>query len=377
MASKRDYYEVLGVSRNASQDEIKRAFRQLAMKYHPDRNKSPDATEKFKEINEAYEVLSDENKRARYDQFGHEAVNGGGGFHGNPFEGMGGFEDFDLGDIINSYFTSSSRRNGQSRNNIPFNLDIQAKIKLSFKDSVLGCHYEAEATIYKKCSHCHGTGGETNSDVITCPVCKGKGFVVTQHRTRLGIMQSQTTCSHCGGTGKVIKDKCHVCGGKKYVKETKRISFDIPPGIHSGETIRLTGYGNVWDREGDMFLTVEVTPSKIFKRQNNVVVVNVKVDPLDAIVGGTIKVPTPYGLKDLKIKPLTANGEQYTLGGFGIKNSHKHFFNKSNGDLLVNIVYANPRHYGHAALEKIKELIGDNVNIDVEKYYKQAKEEIE
>lgn len=387
---KRDYYEVLGVAKNASLDEIKRAFRKLAMKYHPDRNKEPDAEQKFKEINEAYQVLSDNEKRNIYDQFGFDGLNQNGFSNENinPFDifnsffrgqnGSGGFhfnfggDDDDEDNIFSSFFGGRSRR--KAKKGPGFSLNIQAQATISFIDSVLGTEKEFTIPIKKVCDECNGVGGK---DFKTCDKCNGTGYVVTQTRTFIGVMQTQTTCPKCKGTGKIIKTKCPKCGGSGYLEAKDKITVQIPAGIENGQTIVVNNKGNEIDgRKGDLYITIFVEPSRIFKRQGNVIIANVLVDPLRAICGGIINVPTPYGIKQIRIKPNTANGEQITLNNYGIKNIKSRMFGQqSNGDLKLNIVYSRPNSYNSKQLEKISDL-ADIENSEVNEYNKMLEKEL-
>ncbi|MBP5256822.1 MAG: molecular chaperone DnaJ [Mycoplasma sp.] len=387
--TKRDYYEVLGVAKNASLEEIKRAFRKLAMKYHPDRNKEPDAEQKFKEINEAYQVLSDSEKRNVYDQFGFDGLNQN-GFSGeniNPFDifnsffrghgNNGGFHfsfdgDDEDDDIFSSFFSGRSRK--KTNKGSGFSANIQAQATISFIDSVLGVEKEFTIPIKKVCNECHGIGGK---DFKTCDKCNGTGYIVTQTRTFIGIMQTQTTCPKCKGTGKIIKSKCPKCNGTGYLEDNDKITIQIPPGIENGQTIVLNSKGNeINGRKGNLYITIFVEPSKIFKRQGNTIIANVLIDPLRAICGGIINVPTPYGIKQIKIKPNTANGEQITLSNYGIKNIKSRMFGqKSNGDLKLNIVYSRPNSYNSKQLEKILDLANIENN-EVNEYNKMLEKEL-
>lgn len=382
--NKRDYYEVLGVTKNATQDDIKKAFRKLAMQYHPDRNKAPDAEAKFKEINEAYEILGDEDKRKKYDQFGFAGVNeqagygGGGGFEdifsqmfrngrggnthfefgGDDEEGGGGFED-----IFSQFFGGGGRK---SQNKQPDN-NIHASITITFIEMVKGTNRDIKYQYKQNCSHCHGTGAETNSDLKTCSHCNGRGRVITQQRTPFGNIQSETTCPYCHGTGKIITKKCSKCNGKGYVDGERNLKVNIPAGISNGDTIRINDAGNEYNgRVGQLFLKINVLQSNIFERIGDKIYVKTLVDPLIAIVGGNISVPTPYGFKEIKIKERTKNGEEITLSNLGI-NQRK--------DLIVKIIYAKPNYYNNNELEKMKEF-SNKTNNDVEEFKKIAEKEI-
>lgn len=395
MANKRDYYEVLGISKSASQDDIKHAFRRMAMKYHPDRNKAPDAEEKFKEINEAYEVLSDPNKRQTYDQFGFDGLNNQ-GFTGagNPFDvfnqffggGRGGqnvhfsfggddegnpFEDI-FGSVFGGGRSQRTRRNTEEK---LYDLDINARFGITFIESILGCTKKIKYKIKKTCPECNGSGASKEPGSIhVCENCGGSGVVTRQQRTPFGVVQSQGICPKCHGAGKIIHKVCSTCGGAKFLEAETEIEINIPAGIKNGETLAFYDKGNIIkSKTGNLNITFFVQSSDIFKREGNNIIVNVLVDPLKAITGGTISVPTPYGSKNIELRPSTANGETITLSGYGIKNVKKGLFNH-NSDLIVKIIYAKPNRYSSSDLNKIKDL-SDQTNPEVEKYYKDAQKE--
>ncbi len=391
--NKRDYYEVLNISRSATADEIKKAFRKLAMKYHPDRNKEPDAEEKFKEINEAYEVLSDPQKRQTYDAYGFDGLNSNGFTGGrNPFDifneffggqgtnvNFGGDFGDNIEDFISGIFGGRRSRGKKQTNTVPYDLDIHAQLKISFLQSIEGIKKKVSLNVKKTCDHCHGKGYEKDSDVSTCTNCNGTGFVIKQQRSFLGIMQTQSVCPKCNGTGKIISKKCPKCNGKKYIDKTIDIDLEIKPGINSGEVLVFEGKGNSFGTNiGNLYIEVLVEESNFFRRRNNDIYTNAYVDPLLAITGGTIQIPTPYGLKEIKIAPGTGNGEQITVSGLGVKNSYKTFLNR-HGDLIVNIVYTKPARYTKEEINKLKEFIKkDNVETNsyiqkFTKYYNDSK----
>jgi molecular chaperone DnaJ len=395
MANKRDYYDVLGVNKNASQDDIKRAFRKMAMQYHPDRNKAPDAEARFKEINEAYEVLSDNSKRQTYDQFGHDGLNQQGFSGGNPFDifnqffrgaggGQGGVhfsfgrddEDGGLGDIFGSFF-GGGRRQTRRKQQL-YDLNIEANFTISFLDSIVGKSHNIKLKIKKICPTCKGTGADDPSAVKTCPQCNGKGSVVTRSRTILGIMESRQVCPQCHGSGKIITKPCHTCHGRKFIEQEEIIVVDVPAGIQNGQTLQLSKKGNHGENGiGDLYLNIYVQPSKIFKRKDNVIYAFVLIDPIMAITGGHIKIPTPYGIKEIDIKPNTANGEEITVSGFGVKGiKHRMFGSNANGDLIVKVEYARPARYSKHDLERLREINKHMENSDVDNYYKLIEKEI-
>ncbi|GHU51719.1 chaperone protein DnaJ [Bacilli bacterium] len=386
MATKRDYYEVLGISKNASADDIKKAFRKLAMQYHPDRNKSPDAESKFKEINAAYEVLSDPQKRQNYDQFGHAGAEGQfGGGHGGGFEDIfsqmfnggrqssGGFED-----IFSGMFGGGQRRSTRRSTQEEFDLDIRASLQISFIESILGTTKKIKYNINEVCDECNGTGISNEPGASeTCPYCHGTGVVTQQQRTPFGIIQSQTECPHCHGVGKIIKKPCKKCGGKKYIKKQIDLDIKIQPGIRNGNIIQYSNQGNIQkNKKGNLYLTINVTPSRIFDIKGNSVYTEAVVDPITAITGGTIKIPTPYGIKEVQLKPNTYNGEQITVGDYGIKNAKSKILSNSNGDLVVTIVYAKPKNYNKDKLAQLRN-INDGTNSEVDNFINKVRKEIE
>jgi molecular chaperone DnaJ len=369
-ANKRDYYVVLGVNKTASQDEIKKAFRKLAMQYHPDRNKAADAEAKFKEINEAYEVLSDETKRQRYDQFGHAGANEqsfggqGGGFEdifdmfrgGN--QGGGGFED-----IFNMFNGGGQRRQNRSQQNQEDSLDISANMTISFKDSILATNKTIKYKIDEVCDKCHGTGASDEANSMqTCQHCHGTGYIISQQRTMFGTMQTQNVCPYCHGTGKIISKPCSKCHGKGKISKDIELDIVIQPGIKNNDVIEFKDKGNISkNKKGNLYLTIRIQSSRVFERKGNTIYTQALVDPIDAITGGIIKIPTPYGMKEVKLKENTYNGEEITVSGYGIKNKSKVF---GSGDLIVTVVYAKPKYYTKNDIDKLKQInIGDNKNV--------------
>lgn len=365
MANKRDYYDVLGINKSASTDEIKKAFRTLAKKYHPDVNKAADAEEKFKEINEAYEVLSDPQKRQAYDQFGHQSTQGcqgASGFSGFEFEGMG-----DLDDIINqmfggfSGFSSSSRSSRQqSRNEI--NPDIELILKINFIDAIKGGDKKIVYTRKKNCSSCNGTGSEDKSGAEECPTCHGHGYVTREVRTGFGVMSSQQICTNCDGIGTVIKNKCKKCKGKKLVDEEVKLTISIPAGIDQGDQLTVSNRGNeIGKNIGNLYLHVDILPSKYFQRQGNDIYVIGYVDPLLAIVGGKTKVVSPYGEVEIDIPANTRDEDKVRVPGYGVKNERKKLlFNNSAGNLIVTIKFAKPNPLSKSEVEVIKKILASN-----------------
>lgn len=336
MANKRDYYEVLGVSKTASADEIKRAYRKLAKKYHPDLNKEPDAEEKFKEVQEAYEVLFDENKRAAYDRYGHAAFDqtagaGAGGFNAGGF----GFEDVDLSDIFGSFFgggaSQRSRRTGPMQGEDRF-----MQVTIDFMDAINGKKMDIKLNLDEQCPHCHGTGAKDPSDMQTCSRCNGTGTVETQQRTPFGTFVNRSTCPDCGGTGKTIRNKCPHCGGKGYINKNVTVELNIPAGINSHQQLRMAGKGHRGVNggpNGDLYVEINVKPHAHFIRDGRNILITVPISAIDAILGCTIDVPTVYGEVELKIPEGTQHGQKFRLRGKGVKDLRT----DNKGDEIVTV----------------------------------------
>lgn len=328
MAEKRDYYEVLGVKKNATKDEIKSAYRKLAKTYHPDNKETGDET-KFKEVQEAYDILYDDNKRSTYDQFGHAAFEQAGGNPGaNPFQGgFGGFGGFggdgvDLGDIFSSFFgggrRSSANTSGPRRGD-----DILQRVKIDFMDAINGRDIEITLDHDETCKTCGGTGAKSPSDIQTCSNCRGRGTVRIQRQTILGAMTSEETCSTCGGSGKTIANKCPDCNGKGYNRTRIKMPVHIPAGINSGQQIRKQGYGERGRNggpNGDLYVEILVKEHSYFQRDGNNIHIEIPVDMVDACLGVKVDVPTVYGDKELSIPEGTQPGQILRMKGCGIKD---------------------------------------------------------
>lgn len=317
--AKRDYYEVLGVSKNASEDEIKKAYRQLAKKYHPDINKEPDAEEKFKEINEAYEVLSDPNKKSQYDQFGfagnQQGFGGQGGF-------QGGFGDFsDLGDIFGSFFGGGFKSGSRSRSQR--GADLEVEMTITFEESVSGCKKKINVSVDDECTQCGGTGAYSKSDIKTCEKCRGTGTVFVQTRSIFGTVQQQSVCPRCGGKGQEILKKCEKCQGKGTVRKNKEVEVKVPAGINTGQSLRMAGFGQAGENggeKGDLFINFKVKPHKVFKRDGNDIILTIPVSYTQMALGDTVEVPTPYGDVKLKIPAGTQSGTKFRIRGKGMQD---------------------------------------------------------
>ena len=367
MATKRDYYEVLGVSKTATEDEIKKAYRKLAMKYHPDHNKEPGAEEKFKEINEAQSVLLDAQKRAAYDRYGHSAVDGSapgaGGFDGG-FGGAGfGFDGVDLGDIFSSFFGGGARGGRSASSSEPRKgADRYIQLNIDFMDSVFGKKVTIPFTYDELCSSCNGTGAKSASDFITCPTCNGRGRVVTEQRTILGIMRNETVCSHCKGKGKIVKEKCSTCNGSGYTKKKTDLDITVPAGISSGQQLRVAGKGEKGINggpNGDLYIEIQVKKHDLFERRGKDVYMTLELSNIDAILGATIDVPTPYGDVELAIPEGSQYGDVLKIKGKGFKDLKS----SSTGDQYVTLKVTNPKKLSKEERElyvKLRSLQGGN-----------------
>ena len=356
MAEKKDYYEILGVSKTATDDELKKAFRKKAKQWHPDANPNnkKEAEAKFKEVNEAYEVLSNPQKRQMYDQFG-TADPQQAGFGGGPFGGGNGyysystsdFGDFgDLGDIFSSFFgggfggqRSSSRRNNGPRKGEDLNIGID----ISFEESFLGVEKEIIVTRQETCSYCNGTGAKKGTNPIKCPTCNGTGNVTSYQNTILGRVQTRRTCSDCHGTGEIIKEPCENCHGKGTIRKTPKVKIKIPAGINDNQTVVLRGEGNPGVKggpAGDLYITVRVRKSSIFKRDGNSVYCDIPVTITQATLGAELEIPMVDGSKEkYKIPEATQTGTQFTIRGKGFKSINS----SMQGNFIFRVVLQTPK----------------------------------
>lgn len=356
MADKKDYYEILGVSKTATDDELKKAFRKKAKQWHPDANPNnkKEAEAKFKEVNEAYEVLSNPQKRQMYDQFG-TADPQQAGFGGGPFGGGNGyysystsdFGDFgDLGDIFSSFFgggfggqRSSSRRNNGPRKGEDLNIGID----ISFEESFLGVEKEIIVTRQETCSHCNGTGAKKGTNPIKCPTCNGTGNVTSYQNTILGRVQTRRTCSDCHGTGEIIKEPCENCHGKGTIRKSPKVKVKIPAGINDNQTVVLRGEGNPGVKggpAGDLYITVRVRKSSIFKRDGNSVYCDIPVTITQATLGAELEIPMVDGSKEkYKIPEATQTGTQFTIRGKGFKSINS----SMQGNFIFRVVVQTPK----------------------------------
>ena len=347
MADKKDYYEVLGVDRGASDDEIKKAYRKAAKKYHPDLNPGDkEAEAHFKEASEAYEILSDSGKRARYDQFGHAGVDpnyGAGGPGGGA--GFGGFGDFgDLGDIFSSFFGGGFGGGGRSNPNAPRRgNDTSASITLTFEEAAKGCEKTIKVTRIETCSDCGGSGAEKGSSPKTCGHCHGTGQVRVTQQTPFGAMQTARVCDHCGGSGKIIDKPCRTCNGNGRVRRATERKIDIPAGIDDGQIINIRGGGDAGANggpSGDLRVNINVRPHPIFERSGFDVFCEIPITFTQAALGDEITVPTLDGKVKFTIHEGTQPGDEFKLKGKGIKRLNYSGF----GDQYVKIVLEVPKN---------------------------------
>lgn len=324
MADKRDYYEVLGLDRSASDNDIKKAYRTLAKKYHPDLNKAPDAADKFKEIQEAYEVLSDAQKRAAYDQYGFAGVDPQQGFQG--FNGFSGFDGFgNINDIFDSFFgggggfSRSQRTTGPRKGS-----DRIMTLRIDFMDAINGVTKNINLDMEEQCSECLGTGARSKDDIKVCPTCHGSGRVLRQQQTMFGMMQSESACPDCKGTGKKIEKACTRCKGKGYLKKKIQVEVNIPAGIQTGQQLRIQGKGERGidgGPNGDLYIEVIVNEDSHFIRDGKDILITIPISAIDATLGCKVDVPTVYGDVELTIPAGTQPNQKFRLRGKGVKDT--------------------------------------------------------
>lgn len=342
---KRDYYEVLAVGRNATPEDLKKAFRKQALKFHPDRNKEADASDRFKEVNEAYQVLSDPQRKAQYDQFGHAGVNGQAGRGFDGFEGFGGF-----GDIFDSFFGGSTR---QASNR---GADLEFRINVSFRDAAFGVPRELELTRMEQCERCAGKRSEPGTNVVECATCHGEGRVRRTQRTFFGQFQQVTSCPTCRGEGQTVKVACKKCAGRGTERKTRRIEVQIPAGVEHGTRLIVRGEGEIGGRggqSGDLYVHVGVDRDKTFSRSGNDVVTTAKVNMAMAALGGVISVETLDGPMEIRIKPGTQTGAISRIKNAGIPHMGG---SKRRGDHLVELRVVTPSKLDDRQTELLREL---------------------
>lgn len=362
--AKRDYYEVLGVDKSASAEEIKKAYRKKAIQYHPDRNPGDkEAEDKFKEAAEAYEVLSNPQKRARYDQFGHAGMEGGGGFGGFGGEGMSMDDIFSMfGDIFGGRGGFGGfGGGGQARQRRFRGSDLRVKVKLTLKEISTGVEKKFKLKKYVECPHCHGSGAEGSGSAETCPTCHGTGSVTRTQQSIFGIMQTQTVCPQCGGEGKIIKNKCKECGGEGIIYGEEVVNVKIPAGVTEGMQVTINGKGNAGKHNGvpgDLLVIVEEEKHPELVRDECDLIYNLLLSVPTAALGGTAEIPTLEGKAKIKIEPGTQPGKVLRLRGKGLPQINSYGYTTGTGDLLVNVSVYIPENLTkeeRQALEKWKE----------------------
>jgi len=359
--TKRDYYEILGIQKGASEDEIKKAYRKAAVQYHPDKEGGDEA--KFKEVSEAYEVLKDSSKRQRYDQFGHAGVggNGGGGPTGNPYEGFGGFGGFNnqninfdfgdggLGDIFGQFFGGGGGRNQGPRRG----QDVEVSLQLTFEEAIFGIEEKISLEMDDECSHCHGTTVEPGYEMKTCPTCRGAGQVNRVTNTIFGPIQQAATCETCGGRGKIPEKICTVCHGKGVERRKQTINLKVPAGIDDGATIRLSERGEAVGngKKGDLYIHIRVKAHKKFTREGDIILSEQHIDMVEATLGTEVDVDTVDGPIRMKVPVGTQSGTDFKLSNHGVP----HLKNDKRGPHIVSIVVDTPTRLSR----KQKELLED------------------
>ncbi len=360
MAEKRDYYDILGVAKTADEQEIKSAFRKLAKKYHPDVNKNSEAEAKFKEIGEAYAVLSDPQKKQSYDQYGHAAFEQG----GPGDQGYGGFSgfnpnDFDLGSIFEDFFGGSFGfgNNRKSRNRPTKGEDTLVKLNLTFEEAVFGCEKTITLDLVDNCEACDGQGG---TDRTTCQSCGGSGRILTAQRTMFGTFQSESVCPSCSGTGHTYRTKCSKCNGQGHVMASKKIAVSIPEGVDTGYQLRISNKGSAGHNggpHGDIYIEFIVRDHQLFERQDDDILLEVPITITEAILGGKKTIPTLRGSVILNIKEGTQSGEKFRLKSKGVKNPNTN----RTGDMIVIIKVIMPTKLNRQQKELLDELAKTNL----------------
>ena len=371
MTNKRDYYEVLGVTQSAGADNIKIAFRNLARKYHPDVNKEPDAEEKFKEINEAYSVLSDPEKRSAYDRYGFQGVN---------TNGMPDYSTMDLSDLFDLFglgnfggFGGTSRR---SRNAPRRGADLNTRLKLTFEEAVFGAEKEVEITRNEKCSVCSGTGAEPGSKPVTCQTCKGSGEVRQVQQTFLGQMVQVVTCPTCGGRGEMIERPCQTCRGTGLERKTTRKKVNIPAGIDNGNQVRMIGEGQPGANggpNGNFYIEIEVAPHKFFRRNGNDILLDIDINMAQAALGDEINIPTLDGDVKLRIPSGTQPGRVFRLKDKGVPILHR----TERGNQMVTVNVQIPTSLSDEQEELLKSLgktMGTDIKIQERSFFEKLKD---
>lgn len=374
---KRDYYEVLGVSRGASEDEIKKAYKKMARKYHPDLNPGDKtAEEKFKEVNEAYEVLSDADKKARYDQYGHAGVDpnfGAGGF-GGGFDGS--FDFGDLGDIFGSFFGGGFGGGRRTNPNAPQRGEsIRMSIAISFEEAAFGCEKAVTVERYETCDTCHGNGCAPGTSPEVCPDCHGTGTVQVRRQAPMGVFATSSPCPKCGGKGRIIHQPCKDCRGSGMVRKKKTIQASIPAGIDNGQTISIRGQGNAGKNggpAGDLLITITVRPHELFRREGTSVLCEAPITFTQAVLGAELEIPTIDGKVKYTLPEGTQSGTTFRLKGKGIPSIN----GRGRGDQYVTVYIETPKNLNKEqkeALKKFAETMGESNYEEQKKFFKKFK----
>ena len=374
---KRDYYEVLGVSRGASEDEIKKAYKKMARKYHPDLNPGDKtAEEKFKEVNEAYEVLSDADKKARYDQYGHAGVDpnfGAGGF-GGGFDGS--FDFGDLGDIFGSFFGGGFGGGRRTNPNAPQRGEsIRMSIAISFEEAAFGCEKAVTVERYETCDTCHGNGCAPGTSPEVCPDCHGTGTVQVRRQPPMGVFATSSPCPKCGGKGRIIHQPCKDCRGSGMVRKKKTIQASIPAGIDNGQTISIRGQGNAGKNggpAGDLLITITVRPHELFRREGTSVLCEAPITFTQAVLGAELEIPTIDGKVKYTLPEGTQSGTTFRLKGKGIPSIN----GRGRGDQYVTVYIETPKNLNKEqkeALKKFAETMGESNYEEQKKFFKKFK----
>ncbi|MDA8354297.1 MAG: molecular chaperone DnaJ [Firmicutes bacterium] len=371
--SDKDYYKILGVDRDASSEEIRKAYRKLARKYHPDVNKSPDAEQKFKEVNQAYEVLRDPQKKANYDRFGTAdpgaAGQGTGGFGGFGDAGAG---DFGFGDIFDMFFGGGGRRNPNAPRQ---GADLEYRLTVDFKDAVFGREMDISIPRTETCDHCHGSGAKPGTQPETCSTCRGTGQAETVQNTPFGRIVNKRVCQDCGGRGKIIKDKCSQCNGTGREKKRRKIHINIPPGIDEGKQLRISGEGEPGINggpPGDLYITIKIKPHEFFKREGDDITCELPITFVQAALGDEVVVPTLQGRAKVKIPAGTQTGSEFRLRGKGVPR----LYGRGEGDQRIRIKVVTPTRLTEdqkKALREFGRLSGDYISEQSSNFFDKMK----
>ncbi len=371
--SDKDYYKILGVDRDASSEEIRKAYRKLARKYHPDVNKSPDAEQKFKDGNHAYAVLRDPQKKANYDRFGTAdpgaAGQGTGGFGGFGDAGAG---DFGFGDIFDMFFGGGGRRNPNAPRQ---GADLEYRLTVDFKDAVFGREMDISIPRTETCDHCHGSGAKPGTQPETCSTCRGTGQAETVQNTPFGRIVNKRVCQDCGGRGKIIKDKCSQCNGTGREKKRRKIHINIPPGIDEGKQLRISGEGEPGINggpPGDLYITIKIKPHEFFKREGDDITCELPITFVQAALGDEVVVPTLQGRAKVKIPAGTQTGSEFRLRGKGVPR----LYGRGEGDQRIRIKVVTPTRLTEdqkKALREFGRLSGDYISEQSSNFFDKMK----